>query len=104
MNDQVLGKKYIEYTEKINTLYIQSLNQLNTILDLLYNSHDLSTNNLNTIGKKVKYIIDELYIKTQFNYLVSVLLLLDFDFKDTRKQIEKKTARLKKIMNEDFSI
>ena len=104
LEDKILGTKYIQYTQKINTGYIQSLNELNSILDLLFNSHDLSTNNLNIIGKKVKYIIDELYIKTQFNYLVSVLLLLDFDFKDTRKQIEKKTVRLKRIMNEDFTV
>ena len=71
MSDEELGQKYIEYTQNINKIYMSTLKNFDNILDNLSNNINISINDLNEISKNVKYLIDELYLKTQF-YIYSV--------------------------------
>ena len=54
---------------------------------------DWNIKNLTSIYK----IIDELYLKTQFNYLMAVLVILDFDFAKNTKETRAKEDRRKYI-------
>ena len=85
-----LGKKYWEYVEKINLLYHECLMKFSEVLDILQLNDNITTNNLNEISKRVKYIIDELYTNTQLNYILAVMVLLDYDFEKKRLVKEKK--------------
>jgi len=103
LSDERIGKKYFEFGRKINQIYQESLNALYNILIQLENSSNLSTNILNELSKRTKYIIDELYIKTQFNYLLAILIVIDFDFVKNKELNEVKKKRIEKIIKEDFS-
>ena len=78
--DETFGKKYFEYANKINLIYQESIQALLTILEKLESNFTISTNELNEISASVKNTLDELYIKTQLNFLLAVLVVLDFDF------------------------
>jgi len=103
MSDAKFGKKYFDFIKKINNTYQQSLKVLYEILEKLETSVSLSTENLNELSRMAKYTIDELYIKTQFNYLLAVLVILDFNFVKNKQQIETKQKRIEKILKEDFT-
>lgn len=96
--DETFGKAYFEYGNKINTIYQESINSLLTILEKLESNFTISTNDLNQISSSVKNIIDELYIKTQFNFLLAVLVVMEFDFdKNPVKDMEIEKRRNKII-------
>ena len=101
--DDILGVKYIEYTQQINKIYMSSLIGLDKILDELNNNINITINDLNEISKNVKYIIDELYLKTQFYYLLCILILLDFDFMKSKQHKIKKNTRIKKLIDGNLS-
>jgi len=101
-NDK-LGRKYFDFGRKINLFYQEALINLYDILEKLQTSSSLSTSGLNEISLTAKRIIDELYIKTQFNYLLAVLVVLDFDFVKNEKELQSKQKRMEKIIKEDFS-
>ena len=93
--DEIFGKKYFEYGNKINLIYQESIRALLTILEKLESNFTISTEELNQISISVKNTIDELYIKTQLNFLMAILVVLDFDFdknpvKDMKTQLRKK--------------
>jgi len=98
-----LGRKYFDFAMKINNFYQNALIALNDILLLLQNEPKLSTKNLNEISEKTKSIIDELYLKTQFNYLLAILVILEFKFDQDSSEMEITNNRLKKIIAADFS-
>ena len=103
MADQRLGKKYFEFIKKINANYKKSLEMLYNILEQLQNSTSLSTTALNELSRYTKDIIEDLYLKTQFNYLLAVLVVLDFDFIKNREMLEVKKKRIEKIIKGDFT-
>ena len=93
--DETFGKKYFEYGNKINTIYQESIRTLLTILEKLESNYTMSTEELNQISTSVKNTIDELYIKTQLNFLLAVMIVMDFDFsknpaKDMKIELRKK--------------
>jgi len=97
--DETFGQKYFEYGNKINTIYQESIRTLLTILEKLESNYTMSTEELNQISASVKSTIDELYIKTQLNFLLAILVVMDFDFtknpvKDMK--VEKRINRIKK--------
>lgn len=99
LDDEIFGKKYYEYGNKINLIYQESIRALLTMLEKLESNFTISTNELNEISASVKNTIDELYIKTQLNFLLAVLVVMDFDFsknpiKDSK--IEKRRIRIGK--------
>jgi hypothetical protein len=99
LDDETFGKKYYEYGNKINLIYQESIRALLTMLEKLESNFTISTNELNEISASVKNTIDELYIKTQLNFLLAVLVVMDFDFsknpvKDIK--IEKRINSIKK--------
>ena len=102
MADEKLGRKYFDFGRKINIFYQESLINLYDILETLQNNTSLSTASLNEISASAKHIIDELYIKTQFNYLLAVLVVLDFSFVKNQKELDQKRSRVNKIIKEDF--
>jgi len=95
--DQTFGKKYFEYGNKINAIYQESIRILLTILEKLESNFIISTNELNEISASVKNTIDELYIKTQFNFLLAVLVVMDFDFSKNPVKDMKIQERRRKI-------
>lgn len=95
--DQTFGKKYFEYGNKINAIYQESIRILLTILEKLESNFIISTNELNEISTSVKNTIDELYIKTQFNFLLAVLVVMDFDFSKNPVKDMKIQERRRKI-------
>lgn len=102
--DDALGRKYFDFAIKINNFYQNTLIALYDILENLSNNIKISTKNLNEISEKTKSLIDELYLKTQFNYLLAVLLILEFKFEKETPETEIKNNRIKKIISEDFTI
>jgi hypothetical protein len=100
--DESFGKKYFEYGNKINIVYQESLNTLYLLLEKLESNISLSTVSLNQISLAVKNVIDELYIKTQFNFLLAVLVVLDFDFLKSSTKTKTKAERIKKIIDGKF--
>ncbi len=56
------------------------------------------------ISEKTKEIIDELYLKTQFNYLLAVMVILEFKFEDNSQEENIKNNRIQKIIKEDFNL
>ena len=100
--DESFGKKYFEYGNKINIVYQESLNTLYLLLEKLESNISLSTVSLNQISLAVKNVIDELYIKTQFNFLLAVLVVLDFDFLKSSTKTKTKAERMKKIIDGKF--
>lgn len=95
--DQTFGKKYFEYGNKINAIYQESIHLLLTILEKLESNFIISTNELNEISASVKNTIDELYIKTQLNFLLAVLVVMDFDFSKNPVKDMKIQERRRKI-------
>lgn len=95
--DETFGKKYFEYGNKINAIYQESIRALLTILEKLESNFTISTNELNEISASVKNTLDELYIKTQFNFLLAVLVVMDFDFSKNPVRDMKIQERRKKI-------
>ena len=95
--DEVFGKKYFEYGNKINAIYQESIKTLLTILEKLESNFTISTEELNQISTLVKTTLDELYIKTQLNFLLAVLVVLDFDFDKNPVKDMKIQERRKKI-------
>jgi hypothetical protein len=57
---------------------------------------------LNEISTSVKNTIDELYIKTQFNFLLAVLVVMDFDFSKNPVKDMKIQERRRKISEGTF--
>ena len=95
--DETFGKKYFEYGNKINSIYQESIRMLLTILEKLESNFTISTDELNQISASVKNTIDELYIKTQLNFLMAVLVVMDFDFSKNPVKDMKIEERRKKI-------
>ena len=102
--DDGLGRKYFDFAMKINNFYQNALITLYDILDNLSNNIQISTQNLNEISEATKKVIDELYLKTQFNYLLAVMVILEFKFEKNSGETEIKNNRLKKIISEDFTV
>ena len=100
--DEAFGKKYFEYGNKINAIYQESIRTLLTILEKLESNFTISTEELNQISMLVKNTLDELYIKTQFNFLLAVLVVLDFDFDKNPVKDMKIQERRKKISQGTF--
>ena len=100
--DEIFGKKYFEYGNKINSIYQESIRVLLTILEKLESNFTISTNELNEISASVKNTIDELYIKTQLNFLLAVLVVMDFDFSKNPVKDIKIEERKKKISQGTF--
>ena len=100
--DETFGQKYFEYGNKINSTYQESIRALFTILEKLESNFTISTNDLNQISTSVKNMIDELYIKTQLNFLMAVLVVMDFDFDKNPVKNIKIEERKKKIMQGIF--
>jgi hypothetical protein len=95
--DEAFGKKYFEYGNKINTIYQESIMALLKILEKLESNFTISTEELNQISASVKNTIDELYIKTQLNFLMAILVVLDFNFDKNPVKDMKIQERRKKI-------
>jgi hypothetical protein len=95
--DEAFGKKYFEYGNKINSIYQESIMALLKILEKLESNFTISTEELNQISASVKNTIDELYIKTQLNFLLAVLVVLDFNFDKNPVKDMKIQERRKKI-------
>jgi hypothetical protein len=100
--DETFGKKYFEYGNKINSIYQESIRALLTILEKLESNFTISTNELNEISALVKNTLDELYIKTQLNFLLAVLVVLDFDFDKNPVKDMKIQERRTKISQGSF--
>ena len=100
--DEKFGRKYFEFTKKINIFYQEALINLYNILDNLQNNTLLSTRRLNELSEQTKKIIDELYLKTQFNYLLSIYVILDFDFTKTSSEIQEKFKRRQFVKNKSL--
>ena len=100
--DEAFGKKYFEYANKINSIYQESIRALLTILEKLESNFTISTNELNEISASVKNTLDELYIKTQLNFLLAVLVVLDFDFDKNPVKDMKIQERRRKISQGSF--
>ena len=100
--DETFGKKYFEYGNKINLIYQESIRALLTILEKLESNFTISTNELNEISVSVKNTIDELYIKTQLNFLLAVMVVMDFDFSKNPVKDMKIQERRKKISEGTF--
>jgi len=95
--DEIFGRKYFEYGNKINKIYQESIIALFTILEKLESNYTMSTEELNQISASVKNTIDELYIKTQLNFLLAIMVVMDFDFKKNPVKDMKIEERKKKI-------
>lgn len=95
--DETFGKKYFEYGNKINSIYQESIRALLTTLEKLESNFTISTDELNQISASVKNTIDELYIKTQLNFLMAVLVVMDFDFSKNPVKDMKIQERRRKI-------
>jgi hypothetical protein len=95
--DDKFGRAYFDFFKKINLFYQEALLNLYNILENLQNNSSISTRRLNELSAKTKQIIDELYLKTQFNYLMAVLVILDFDFAKNTKETKAKDDRKKYI-------
>lgn len=100
--DETFGKKYFEYGNKINTIYQESIMALLTILEKLESNFTISTEELNQISASVKNTIDELYIKTQLNFLLAVMIVMDFDFSKNPVKDMKIEQRRKRIIEGTF--
>ena len=100
--DETFGKKYFEYGNKINLTYQESIRALLTILEKLESNFTINTNELNEISVSVKNTIDELYIKTQLNFLLAVMVVMDFDFSKNPVKDMKIQERRKKISEGTF--
>jgi len=100
--DETFGQKYFEYGNKINSTYQESIRALLTILEKLESNFTISTDELNQISTSVKNTIDELYIKTQLNFLMAVLVVMDFDFDKNPGKNIKIEERKKKIIQGTF--
>jgi hypothetical protein len=100
--DEIFGKKYFEYGNKINLIYQESIRALLTILEKLESNFTISTEELNQISISVKNTIDELYIKTQLNFLMAILVVLDFDFDKNPVKDMKTELRKKRIIEGTF--
>jgi hypothetical protein len=100
--DETFGQKYFEYGNKINSTYQESIRALLTILEKLESNFTISTDELNQISTSVKNTIDELYIKTQLNFLMAVLVVMDFDFDKNPAKNIKIEERKKKIIQGTF--
>ena len=97
--DETFGIKYFEYGNKINKIYQESITALLTILEKLESNNIMNTEELNQISASVKNMIDELYIKTQLNFLLAVMVVMDFDFKKNPvkdMKIEKRRIQISK--------
>jgi hypothetical protein len=68
----------------------------------LESNFTISTNELNEISALVKNTLDELYIKTQLNFLLAVLVVLDFDFDKNPVKDMKIQERRTKISQGSF--
>jgi hypothetical protein len=97
LEDETFGKKYYEYGNKINLIYQESIRALLTMLEKLESNFTISTNELNEISAAVKNTIDELYIKTQLNFLLAVLVVMDFDFSKNPVKLMKVEKRMNEI-------
>jgi hypothetical protein len=97
--DEKFGRAYYDFFKKINLFYQEALLNLYNILENLQNNTSISTRRLNELSARTKQIIDELYLKTQFNYLMAVLVILDFDFSKNTKETNAKAERRKRIIN-----
>ena len=100
--DETFGQKYIEYGNKINKIYQESIISLLTILETLESNYTMSTEELNQISTSVKNTIDELYIKTQLNFLFAIMVVMDFDFKKNPMKDMKIEQRKLKISQGTF--
>ncbi len=100
--DETFGKKYFDYGNKINSIYQESIRALLTILEKLESNFTISTDELNQISTSVKNTIDELYINTQLNFLMAVLVVMDFDFDKNPAKNIKIEERKKKIIQGTF--
>ena len=100
--DETFGKKYFEYGNKINTIYQESIRALLTILEKLESNYTMSTEELNQISISVKNTIDELYIKTQLNFLLAVMIVMDFDFSKNPAKDMKIELRKKRLIEGTF--
>ena len=101
--DEAFGRKYFEFTKKINIFYQEALINLYGILDNLQNNTLLSTRRLNELSDQTKKIIDKLYLKTQFNYLMAVFIILDFDFSKTSAEVKAKMERKEFVKRKSIS-
>ena len=102
--NDALGKKYFDFAIKINNFYQEALNSLYNILDNLQSNVKINTQSLNDLSEATKKIIDELYLKTQFNYLLAVLVILEFKFEKNNAESEIKNRRMQNIIREDFNV
>jgi len=100
--DETFGKKYFEYGNKINSIYQESIKTLLTILEKLESNFTISTEELNQISASVKNTIDELYIKTQLNFLLAVMIVMDFDFSKNPAKDMKIELRKKRLIEGKF--
>ena len=96
--DQKFGRAYYEFFKKINLFYQEALLNLYNILEGLQNNTLISTRRLNELSTRTKQIIDELYLKTQYNYLMTVMLILDFNFTKNKKETIAKENRMLEIL------
>ena len=95
--DDEFGRRYFEFLKKINLFYQEALLNLYNILENLQNNTSISTRRLNELSARTKQIIDELYLKTQFNYLMAILVILDFNFAKNTEETEARKKRIKFI-------
>jgi hypothetical protein len=96
--DEKFGRAYYDFLRKINLFYQEALLNLYNILESLQNNTSISTRRLNELSARTKQIIDELYLKTQFNYLMAVLVILDFEFSKNKKATNAKKNRMEIIL------
>lgn len=78
-NDNKFNRYYVLYTAKLYNQYLDALQKLLGVLDVLENSTTINNQQLNEIGKQTKDILDGMYSMCQFNYLSALLAYLRAD-------------------------
>jgi hypothetical protein len=84
-NDNKFNRYYILYTAKLYNQYLEDLQKLLSILEVLEGSSSINNLQLNQIGEQTKNILDSMYSKCQFNYLSALLAYIRADLDITQK-------------------
>ena len=105
MSGDEFNSKYLLFANRLNNNYRNGLRELQNILKILSSELPIHNMELNNISMRVKEIIDNIYIESQLNYLLALLVLLDIKFieekelevlKKNREDIIKKIAEIGK--------
>lgn len=82
------NKFYLKYTLELHNDYLNSINKLLEIVQLLESDKLISTEQLMQIGAKTKEILDNMYSRCQYNYIMAILALLRADTNPNKQERE----------------